>query len=110
MKARDGGGRESPQEAELTFEVIRNQNAPEFIGLPYETVIFYTRPVSNDPIWDVNATDTDQYRIVNYTLIGDGPEVHEYFAVDPVTGFITLIKPLTNTSTTVFYVSIFWCN
>lgn len=105
MKARDGGGRISPQTAELRFNILRNNFSPVFINTPYSTIILSNRPVSNDIIIDVNATDNDPiYRTITYTLVGD-PTSKEYFAVDPVTGYITLIKSLADTDTDVFYVS-----
>ena len=107
VRARDGGGRLSPQTAELRFQIQRNVYFPFFIDTPYNKTIFSSTPVSNDPIIDVNATDQDPiYRNLIYTLIGD-PTSQEYFAVDPNSGYITLKKSLDDTDRTEFNVSFF---
>ena len=105
MRVRDGGGRLSPQTAELRFQIQRNKFVPNFIDTPYNRTIFSSLPVSNDPIIDINATDSDAvYYTLTYTLIGD-PTSQQYFDVDPNTGYITLIKSLDDTDKTEFNVS-----
>lgn len=56
--ARDGGGRTSTQNAQVTINIIRNLFAPQFQNTPYSTIIPFTIN-SGFSVFDVNATDSD---------------------------------------------------
>ena len=104
VKAIDGGLAQSPQTAELLMIIQRNERAPFFIDLPYDRTILYTRTISNDPIVDVNATDTDAFPVVTYSLIGDD-DAKANFAINSVTGRITQIGDIIDSKVEVYNVS-----
>ena len=105
VRARElNGNGESLQTARLEMIIQRNQRAPQFTLEPFDRTITYLRPVSNDPVVDINATDTDIFQVIKYTLVAD-EEAKQYFRVDPDTGVITQIGDLRNTQSTVFNVS-----
>ncbi|XP_070182126.1 cadherin EGF LAG seven-pass G-type receptor 2-like [Littorina saxatilis] len=95
--ARDGGSTPQTAAVNLTVNVNRNQNTPQFIN-----VDSYPRTIDENmlvgiSVTQVTATDEDRvaYGTVSYSLIGDGPSP-DYFTVDSA-GRITLTSSLAGT-------------
>ncbi|KAK3089813.1 hypothetical protein FSP39_006721 [Pinctada imbricata] len=76
--------------AQVTINVIRNQNPPVFIQEPYSTTIPFT-VLAGSSIFDVNATDADTqapFNTITYSIIGD-ERAPTLFSINQVSGVIT---------------------
>ena len=87
--------------------VLRNINGPKFTRENYDANALETSPVGT-LVTGVSATDADGDAI-KYRLLGPA-SVLPYFYLNPQTGNITLIKPLSGSTAQRFVVSaaIFW--
>ncbi|KAJ8319081.1 hypothetical protein KUTeg_004172 [Tegillarca granosa] len=57
--------------ATVTIDIDRNQQAPQWQGLPYQKVISQTETVGS-VVFSVLATDTDAFNIVSYEIVDSG--------------------------------------
>ncbi|WAQ95445.1 FAT4-like protein [Mya arenaria] len=103
----DQVGRMNVNTATLTINVIRNQNTPYFVSLPYNKFITESQAVSSS-IFTVTARDDDQvntFERVTYQITGDG-NAPAFFGINSNTGVISLTQSLSGNADTVYNVRV----
>jgi len=99
----DQAGRVNINTATLTINVIRNQNTPFFISLPYQRTIDEAT-AQQTSIYQVTARDNDAvntFERVTYQVTGDG-NAPAFFSVDSQSGVIRVIQSLAGNVDTVY--------
>ncbi|WAQ96421.1 FAT4-like protein [Mya arenaria] len=99
----DQAGRSNVNTATLTINVIRNQNTPYFINLPYRIDISESTALSQS-IFTVTALDADQgnsFGQITYRATGDG-NAPAFFAVNANTGVISVTQNLAGNTDVVY--------
>lgn len=92
--------------AEVTVSVTRNEHAPVFSKAIYEEEISENFPLG-DVIVQVAATDIDSDDVLRYEVVEEeGSDAFlASFWLNPETGAVTAVKPLTEAEETRFEVS-----
>lgn len=107
VRAEDGGNppRAADNQARLTINIIRNNNAPQWQNPMRETQISQQagigQPVGNSLL----ATDSDVFfNVVRYEIIGDGDSIAFFTIANPFNGQITVANSLASSSDLIYYV------
>ncbi|XP_041364043.1 protocadherin Fat 4-like [Gigantopelta aegis] len=74
--------------SEVIINIIRDEAAPRFVSLPYETIVLETADVGTT-IYRVTAVDADRKGTLNYLATGDFQATF-YFGVEQTTGVVTV--------------------
>ncbi|XP_041364042.1 protocadherin Fat 1-like [Gigantopelta aegis] len=79
----------------ITVIVNRNQNAPQFVGIPYNTILSETVLV-NSLVFQVTTRDRDviaPFNTIRHSIIGDGSAA-SFFNIDVMSGEIRLSRAI----------------
>ena len=93
--------------AEVTVSVTRNEHAPVFNKAIYEEEISENFPLG-DVIVSVTASDLDSDDVMRYEVVEEDADAAAFLAsfwLNPGTGTVSAVKPLTDAQQTRFEVS-----
>ncbi|XP_055954920.1 protocadherin Fat 4-like [Patella vulgata] len=85
--------------AQVSITITQDTSPPLFVNLPYSRNIPFTQ-AQGSSIYQVEATDNDIQGSIVYGLSGDYLAAPAYFAVQSITGVISVRNPLTTDSAT----------
>ena len=88
--------------SEVIINIVRDEAAPAFVSLPYNTIVLETAEVGTT-VYRVTAMDADRKGTLNYLVAGDF-QASFFFGVGKTTGVVTVRNNLMDDILTMYTV------